>query len=332
MKVRVGINGFGRIGRLVFRRALKFNDIEIVAINDLSNPDTLIHLLKYDSAHGKLEKKVEATPEGFSIEGRNVKILSESDPEKLPWQDMDIDIVLECTGFFTSSEGAGKHLKAGARKVVLSAPAKDDGVKTIVLGVNDSMLHRDDHLLSNASCTTNCLAPLVKVIHDNWGIERGSMTTTHAYTGSQNIVDGLSKDLRRARAAAVNVIPTTTGAARALKNVIPGVGERLITLAFRVPVVTGSLVELNVLTEKETTVNAVNDTFRSYAEKSMAGILRYTEEPLVSTDIISDPHSSILDASLTEVNGRWLRVVSWYDNEFGYSSRLVDMVRKLASL
>lgn len=329
-KIRIGINGFGRIGRLVFRRALAFDNIEIVAVNDLSEPKTLVHLLKYDSAHGPLGHDVALTKDGFTINGKQVAILSERNPEDLPWKSMDVDVVLECTGFFTSAEGAGKHLKAGAKKVVLSAPSKDDLVKTIVLGVNDDMLEPSDNLLSNASCTTNCLAPLVKIIDKHWGLVQGSMTTTHAYTGSQNIVDGLSKDLRRARAAAVNVIPTTTGAARALKDVLPGVGERLITLAFRVPVPTGSLVELNVLIEKETTAEAVNKVFKSYADGEMKGILRYNEDPIVSTDIISDPHSSILDADLTVVNGKWLRVVSWYDNEFGYSSRLVDMVRKFA--
>lgn len=330
-KIRVGINGFGRIGRLVFRRALEFKDIEIIAVNDLSDPETLVHLLKYDSSHGPLKYDLTLAEDGFDVNNLHVKILSEKDPEQLPWKKLKVDVVLECTGFFTSAEGAGKHLKAGAKKVVLSAPSKDDHVKTIVLGVNDEMLEADDELISNASCTTNCLAPLVKIIQDNWGLVQGSMTTTHAYTGSQNIVDGLSKDLRRARAAAVNVIPTTTGAARAMKYVLPGAGEKLITLAFRVPVPTGSLVELNVLIEKDTTAKEVNDTFRKYAEGEMKNILRYTEDPIVSSDIVSDPHSSILDAGLTVVNGKWLRVVSWYDNEFGYSARLVDMVRKFAS-
>ena len=328
MGKRVAINGFGRIGRLTFRNLIKNKDIEVVAINDLTDNATLAHLLKYDSAHGPFDGTVESTDDALIVNGKKIHASAERNPADLPWKKLNVDVVLECTGIFRTGPKAGLHLEAGAKKVVISAPASDGAFKTIVLGVNDADLG-DDQLISNASCTTNCLAPVIKVLEDNFGIVQGSMTTTHAYTGDQNIQDGPHKDLRRARACAVNIVPTSTGAASAVGKVIPSVKGKLFAMALRVPVITGSLIELNVMVEKETTVEEVNNTFRKYADGPMKGIMMYCEDPIVSSDIVRNQHSSIFDSLLTQASGKFIKVVSWYDNEAGYSARLSDLTAKV---
>lgn len=326
MSKKIAINGFGRIGRLTLRNLLKKDDIEIVAINDLTDNATLAHLLKYDSAQGPFEGTVEATDDALIINGKSIRASAERDPEKLPWAELGVDLVLECTGIFRTKEAAGKHLKAGAKDVLLSAPGKGDGIQTIVLGVNGHELDRRHNVFSNASCTTNCLAPVAKILCDNWGVEVGSMTTTHAYTGDQRIQDAPHGDLRRARAAAYSIIPTSTGAAKAVGKVVPEIDDKLFAIAVRVPTITGSMIELNVVLEKDATVEEVNAKFKEAAESGpMKGILQYTEDPIVSADIIRNPYSSIFDADLTDVKGRMLKVVSWYDNEAGYSARLAEL-------
>ncbi len=328
MAKRVAINGFGRIGRLTFRNLLDKEGIEVVAINDLTDNKTLAHLLKYDSAHGQFDGTVESTVDTITVNGNKIHASAERDPSQLPWSDLNIDVVLECTGIFRNGEGARKHITAGAKKVVISAPAKDDSFKTIVLGVNDDELG-DQDLISNASCTTNCLAPVIKILEDNLGIVQGSLTTTHAYTSDQNIQDAPHSDLRRARACAYNIVPTSTGAASAVGKVIPSVKGKLFAMALRVPVITGSLIELNVIVEKEMTVEEINKLFKSYADGAMKGILQYTEDPIVSSDIVRNPHSSIFDSLLTDVNGKFVKIVSWYDNEAGYSARLADLTARV---
>ncbi len=325
MAKRIAINGFGRIGRLTFRNLLNKRGVEIVAINDLTDNKTLAHLLKYDTAHGQFEGTVKHDAETLIVNRKKIHAFSQKDPSKLPWKKLKVDVVLECTGFFRTKAKADLHRKAGAKSVVISAPAKSDDVQTIVLGVNGEELNARENIFSNASCTTNCLAPLVKVIEDSWGIELGSMTTTHAYTGDQRIQDAPHSDLRRGRAAASNIVPTTTGAAKAVSKVIPSISGKLSAMALRVPVVTGSLVELNVVLNKPTTVEKVNAKFKRMSRSSMKGILEYCEDPVVSSDIIRNPHSSIFDSLLTSVNGNMLKVVSWYDNEAGYSARLADL-------
>ena len=330
MTKRVAINGFGRIGRLTFRNLMNKDGIEVVAINDLTDNATLAHLLKYDSAHGPFDGIVSSTDDSITVNGHKIHASAERDPANLPWKELNVDVVLECTGIFTTGPKAGKHIEAGAKKVVLSAPAKDGSFKTIVLGVNDDELSSSDSLLSNASCTTNCLAPIVKILEDNFGIVQGSMTTTHAYTADQNIQDSPHSDLRRARAAAFNIVPTSTGAASAVGKVIPSVSGKLFAMALRVPVITGSLVELNVFVQKETSIEEVNAAFKKAAsEGPMKGILQYCEDPIVSSDIVRNPHSSIFDSLLTDVNGKFVKVVSWYDNEAGYSARLADLTAKV---
>jgi len=329
MTKKIAINGFGRIGRLTFRNLFNKEGIEIVAINDLTDNKTLAHLLKRDSAHGTFDANISATDEHIIVDGRKIVATALRNPAELPWSELEVDVVLECTGVFTSSEKMQLHIDAGAKKVILSAPAKGDGVKTIVLGVNDEDLNDDDIFLSNASCTTNCLAPVLKVIMDNWGMVQGSMTTTHAYTSDQNIQDSPHKDLRRARAAAFNIIPTSTGAANAVGKVIPSVKGKLFAIALRVPVITGSLVELNVIVEKDVTIDEINATFKKYADGSMKGVLEYVDEPIVSSDIIRNQYSSIFDSQLTDVLGRMIKVVSWYDNEAGYSARLSDLALRI---
>ena len=328
-KKRVAINGFGRIGRLTFRNLMGDRNIEVVAINDLTNNATLAHLLKYDSAHGILDTKVTSDDDSIKVGRKQIVALSERDPSKLPWKKMKVDVVIECTGIFTTKDKMDLHIKAGAKKVVLSAPPKSDGIKTIVLGVNDNELTKKDKYISNASCTTNCLAPMMKIIDDNWGLVTGTMTTTHAYTSDQNIQDAPHKDLRRARAAACNIIPTTTGAASAVGKVLPQVKDKIFAMAIRVPVITGSLVELTVETKKDVSVEKVNATFKKYANKQMKGILEYADAPLVSSDIVRNPHSSIFDSGLTLKLGKLIKIVSWYDNEAGYSARLADLVRRV---
>jgi glyceraldehyde 3-phosphate dehydrogenase len=332
MAVRVGINGFGRIGRNVFRAArAKDADVEWVAVNDLTDPETLAHLLKYDSILGPYEGSVEATSDGLIVDGQPLRVLAERDPGALPWGELGVDVVIESTGLFTDREQASKHLDRGARKVLISAPAKGADV-TVVLGVNFDTYDRDAHqIISNASCTTNCLAPLAKVAHETVGIKHGLMTTIHAYTADQRLQDMPHKDLRRARAAAVNLIPTSTGAAKALGLVIPELNGKLHGYAIRAPVITGSVVDLTFEAERETSVEELNDAFRARADSGeLEGILQYTEDPIVSTDIIKSPYSSTFDAGLTAViDGTLVKVVSWYDNEWGYSNRLVDVVTRL---
>jgi glyceraldehyde 3-phosphate dehydrogenase len=326
--VRVGINGFGRIGRNFWRAATASNhDIEIVAANDLGDVATMAHLLKYDSVLGPLAEEVKVTGEGIEVGGKLIKILAERDPGNLPWGDLGVDVVVESTGFFTKAEDARKHVdQGGAKKVIISAPAKGEDL-TVVLGVNDDKFDGSQTILSNASCTTNCLAPMAKVLHDNFGIEQGLMTTVHAYTQDQNLQDGPHKDLRRARAAAVNVVPTSTGAAKAIGLVLPELNGKLDGYAMRVPVPTGSVTDLTATISKSATAEEVNEAFKAAAaEGKLKGILRYSEDPIVSSDIVTDPHSTIFDAPLTKVIGNQVKIVGWYDNEWGYSNRLADLV------
>ncbi len=325
MAKKIAINGFGRIGRLTFRNLLEKEGVEVVAINDLTDNHTLAHLLKYDSAQGPFNGTVTATEDSLIVNGKTIVATSERNPEALPWGDLGVDLVLECTGIFVSKEKAGMHLTAGAKDVLISAPAKGDGIQTIVLGVNDHELDRRHNVFSNASCTTNCLAPIVKIINDNWGIQLGSMTTVHAYTADQRLQDAPHSDLRRARAAGFNIVPTSTGAASAVKLVYPAIGNKISAVSLRVPVITGSVIELNVVLDKVPTVAEVNAKVKEAADGPMKGYLKYTEDPIVSGDIIRDKHSSVFDALLTNVNGNMLKVVSWYDNEAGYSARLADL-------
>jgi glyceraldehyde 3-phosphate dehydrogenase len=333
MAVKVGINGFGRIGRNVFRAAHASGaDIEFVAVNDLVDAPTVAHLLKYDSILGRFPGEVEAGDGSISVGGSELKLLSERDPADLPWGDLGVDVVIESTGLFTAREDAAKHLAAGATKVIISAPAKEPDV-TVALGVNfETAYDRDSHdIISNASCTTNCLAPLAKVLNDEFGIEQGLMTTIHAYTADQRLQDMPHKDLRRARAAALNLIPTTTGAAKAVGLVLPELNGKLNGFAMRAPVATGSVVDLVFTTPEPTDADAVNAAVKAAAEGPMKGILSYTEDPIVSTDIVQDPHSSIFDAgqTMTIGDGRMVKAVSWYDNEWGYSNRCVELAGKV---
>ncbi len=325
--VKVAINGFGRIGRSIFRLGCGKADIEFTAINDLTDPKTLAHLLKYDSVHGKFKKSVEARDGALIVDGKEIKVYAERDPAKLPWRDMEVDVVVESTGRFRDKESASKHLEAGARKVLISAPSKGGEISSVVLGVNEDALDRGDDIIDNASCTTNCLTPVVRVLNDSFGIKKGVMTTIHGYTSDQNLLDGPHSDLRRARAAAVNILPTTTGAAAATGKVIPELQGKLDGMAIRVPVADGSLVDLVVEVEKEVSVEEVNKAMREASEGYLKGILEYSEEPLVSTDIIGNTSSSIFDAGATMVmGGNMVKVLSWYDNEIGYSMRMVDLL------
>jgi glyceraldehyde 3-phosphate dehydrogenase len=329
---RIGINGFGRIGRN-FYRALKAqgSELEVIAVNDLGDAETMAHLLKYDSVLGPLGKEVKVTDEGFSVEGDHIKLLSERDPSDLPWGDLGIDVVIESTGFFTKRADAVKHVQGGAKKVIISAPAKDEDI-TIVMGVNDGDFDPAKHeIISNASCTTNCVVPLAKVLQDNWGIEKGFMTTCHAYTNDQNTLDLARDDLRRARAAAINIIPTTTGAAKAAALAMPELKGRLDGLSLRVPVPDGSITDLVALVGAEVTTDQVNDAYREASQSAgMKGIMEYTEDPIVSSDIVGNPHSCIIDGLSTMTNGRMVKVLGWYDNEWGYSNRLVDVAELIA--
>ncbi|MWJ40120.1 type I glyceraldehyde-3-phosphate dehydrogenase [Clavibacter michiganensis subsp. michiganensis] len=332
MTVKIGINGFGRIGRNYFRAALaKGSDIEIVAVNDLTDNKALAHLLKYDSITGRLDATVELDGDNIVVNGKAIRVLEERDPANLPWGELGVEIIIESTGRFTKAEDARKHITAGAKKVLVSAPATGDNVATLVLGVNEGTYDPATHdVISNASCTTNCLAPLAKVFLDEFGIERGLMTTVHAYTADQNLQDGPHSDLRRARAAAVNIIPTSTGAAKALGLVIPELVGKLDGYALRVPVPTGSITDLTIETSANVTVEQVNAAYKAAADGPLKGILKYTEDPIVSSDIVNDPHSSIFDAGLTKVIGNQVKVASWYDNEWGYSNRLVDLTEYVA--
>ncbi len=329
-KIKVGINGFGRIGRQVTRAIIAYHDnIEIVGVNDLTDTKTLAHLFKYDSAQGAFKGDVSVEGNDIVINGMKIGVSAERDPANLGWKERGADIVIESTGFFRSKDTAGKHFASGARKVIISAPAKGD-VKTVVLGVNDSEISDDIDLYSNASCTTNCLAPMVKVLDDNFGIEKGFMTTVHAYTADQRLQDAPHSDLRRARAAAINIVPTTTGAAKAVGLVLPHLAGKLDGGAIRVPVPTGSLTDFVAVVKKDATAEDVKALFKEAAASSLKGILQYTEEPLVSTDIVGNPHSCIFDSELTKVDGRLVKVVGWYDNEAGYSARTADLVERLA--
>jgi glyceraldehyde 3-phosphate dehydrogenase len=333
MSVRVGINGFGRIGRNVFRAASeRGDDIEWVAVNDIVDPETIVHLMRYDSTYGPFPGTIEQTGTGFGVNGHDVRVFGETDPSKLPWGDLGVDVVIESTGRFTDRENAAKHLEAGAKKVLISAPATGPDA-TVVLGVNfDDVYDAGQHqVISNASCTTNCLAPVAKVLHDTVGIKHGLMTTIHAYTADQRLQDMPHKDLRRARAAAVNLIPASTGAAKAIGLVIPDLNGKLHGFAVRAPVITGSVVDLTVEVNRETSVEELNAAMKAAASDGpLKGLLQYTEDPIVSTDIIRNPHSSIFDAQLTAVmDGTMVKTVSWYDNEWGYSNRCVDMVQRM---
>ena len=331
MSVRVGINGFGRIGRNVFRAAAqRESDLEIVAVNDITDTATLAHLLDYDSIFGRYPGTVEAHDDHILVDGAEVRVLAERDPANLPWRDLGVDVVIESTGLFTGRDKAALHLDAGASKVIISAPAKDPDL-TVCLGVNDDEYDPEQHhVISNASCTTNCLAPLAKVLMDTVGIEQGYMTTCHAYTNDQRILDLPHSDLRRARAAALSIIPTSTGAARAIGEVIPALKGKLDGMALRVPTPDGSVVDLTAQVSRETTVDEVNAAFRAASESGpLAGILGYTEDPIVSRDIVGDARSSLFDSSLTMVNGATVKLISWYDNEWGYSCRVVELAERV---
>ena len=333
MSLRVGINGFGRIGRLVFKAAQNDPEIEVVAINDLTDAKTLAHLLKYDSVHGRYPVPVSSEGDTLIAGDHKVKVSAERDPEQINWKAMNVDVVVESTGVFRSRAQIEKHLKAGAKKVILTVPAKDEIDNTVVLGVNDNTLKASDKIVSNASCTTNCLAPVAKVLHENFGIKRGLMTTIHAYTNDQAILDLPHKDLRRARAAAVSMIPTTTGAARAVGKVIPDLNGKLDGMAIRVPTADGSLVDLVAELGKDVTVDEINAAIKKAADGELKGILEYCEDPVVSIDIVDNPHSSIFDSlSTTVMNGNFIKILSWYDNEWGYSCRTVDMIKKVGNL
>ena len=328
-KIRVAINGFGRIGRISFRAILQKSNIEVVAINDLTDVKTLAHLLKYDSVHGGLGTNVSVRENVIEAGGHSMQVFAERDPANLPWKSLNIDVVIESTGFFLDKESAGKHLQAGAKKVIISAPAKGD-VETIVLGVNDEILKNNSDILSNASCTTNCAAPMVKILDDAFGVESGLLTTIHAYTGDQRLVDAPHSDLRRSRSAALSIIPTSTGAAKAIALILPHLKGKLDGLAMRVPVPAGSMTDLTIQLKTEASLEQINAAFKKAAETTMKGILEYTEDPIVSADIVGNPHSCILDAGLTMVMGHTVKVVGWYDNETGYSSRIADLIERMA--
>ncbi|GLY65759.1 type I glyceraldehyde-3-phosphate dehydrogenase [Amycolatopsis taiwanensis] len=331
MTVRVGVNGFGRIGRNFFRAVVASgHDIEVVAFNDLGDVATMAHLLKYDSILGRFPGEVTVADDGIVVDGKTIKALAERDPANLPWGELGVDVVLESTGFFTNADAAKAHIAGGAKKVVISAPAKGEDL-TVVLGVNDKLYDGSQTIISNASCTTNCLGPLAKVLHEAFGIEKGLMTTIHAYTQDQNLQDGPHKDPRRARAAAVNVVPTSTGAAKAIGLVLPELNGKLDGYSLRVPVPTGSITDLTVNLTKKATVEEINAAYKAAADGPLKGILRYSEDPIVSSDIVTDPASCIYDAPLTKVIDDQVKVFGWYDNEWGYSNRLADLVKLVGS-
>lgn len=333
-KIRLAINGFGRIGRITFRSLINNDNIDVVAINDVTDAKTLEHLLKYDSVQGRFPGNVTVTNSCLTANGKRIKVLSRKDPEKLPWQELKIDVVIESTGKFVTKSKANKHLIAGAGRVIISAPAKGESkdVKYIVLGINDHILNKDDLIVSNSSCTTNCVAPLIKILDDNWGIEKGFITTVHSYTRDQNLLDAPHKDLRRGRAAAYSIVPTTTGAAKAATHIFPHLTNNLGGAGIRVPVPNGSLTDLTCTLRHPTSVTKINKAFKEAAEDKFKGILEYTADPIVSIDIIGNTHSAIFDAGLTAVLGdkkKLVKVVAWYDNEMGYATRLVELVEKL---
>lgn len=327
-KIRVAINGFGRIGRLSFKALLEKENVEVVAINDLTDNKTLAHLLKYDSVHGKFGGEVSYTDDKLIVNGQEINAYAVRNPEELPWGDLNIDVVLESTGIFRDEKGAGMHLTAGAKKVVISAPAKGD-IKTVVLGVNDDTMSGDEKILSNASCTTNCLAPMAKVLDDTFGIEKGFITTVHAYTSDQCLQDAPHSDLRRARAAAYSIVPTSTGAAKAVGLVLPHLAGKLDGCAMRVPIPDGSLTDFTVVLKKEVTIEEINAAMKAAAEGSMKGILQYEVDPIVSIDIVGNPHSCIFDSLMTSASGTLVKIVGWYDNEAGYSNRAADLITRI---
>ena len=333
MAIKIGINGFGRIGRLVFRAILERGDdaFDIVAVNDLTDAATLAHLFKYDSVHGRFPGEVSVDGDHLVVNGDRFRVLAERDPAKLPWGDLGAEVVVESTGRFTDRESAGLHIQGGAQKVVISAPAKGAVDATVVLGVNDDQLTGDEQIVSNASCTTNCLAPMVKVLDDAFGVEKGFMTTVHAYTADQNIQDAPHKDLRRARAAALSIIPTTTGAARAVGLVLPHLKGKLDGFALRVPVPDGSLTDFTAVLKREASIEEINAAFRAAANGAMQGILEYSEDEIVSADIVHNAHSCVFDSPSTMADGTLVKVVGWYDNEWGYANRTVDIIKKLVS-
>ncbi len=331
--MKVAINGFGRIGRHVFKIAFDRDNVDIVAINDITDPKTLAHLLKYDSIFGKYKYPIKIEDDGIVVNGKHIKVLAERDPKKLPWKELGVDVAIESTGVFRMRDQAAWHIEAGARKVILTVPAKDKVDRTIVIGVNDEMLKPEDLVVSNASCTTNCLAPISKVLNDNFEIVEGLMTTVHSYTNDQRLLDLPHKDLRRARAAALSLIPTTTGAAKAIGLVIPELDGKLNGLAMRVPTPTGSIVDLTVKLAKDPSVDEINAAMREASEGRMKGVLEYCDEPIVSADIKGNTHSSIFDSLSTMKIGKgFVKVLSWYDNEWGYSNRVVDLMEKIAAL
>ena len=333
MAIKVGINGFGRIGRNIFRVIAGREDIDVVAINDLADARTLSMLLKYDSVHGKFDGDIKVKEDAIVVKGKEIKLTKEKDPARLPWKELGVDIAIESTGIFTTKADCAKHLEAGAKKVILSAPSKDQLDATIVMGINENELRAEHKIVSNASCTTNCLAPLVKVINDNFQIEKGLITTIHAYTNDQNVADMMHKDLRRARAAAINIIPTTTGAAKAIGEVIPELKGKLDGMAMRVPVANGSVTDLVVSVKKATSAEEVNSVLKAAADNKLNGILEYCDDPIVSSDIIGNEHSCILDAiSTCVIGGNLVKVIGWYDNEWGYSNRMVDLAELIAKI
>jgi glyceraldehyde 3-phosphate dehydrogenase len=331
MAIKVAINGFGRIGRMVFRASRENANVEVVAVNDITDAATLAHLLKYDSAHHKFGEEVSVKGDSLLIAGKELKVLGERDPAALPWGDLGVDVVIESTGIFREREQCAKHLTAGAKKVLLTVPPKGDVDAMIVLGVNDDTLKADDKVVSNASCTTNCLAPMAKVLNEAFGIENGLMTTVHGYTSDQRLIDAPHSDLRRARSAAVSIIPTTTGAAKAVGKVYPELNGKLDGMSMRVPVQDGSVTDLVAIAKKDVTVEAINEVMKKASETTHKGIIEYCVDPIVSVDVIGNPHSSIFDSQLTMViGGKMFKVVSWYDNEWGYSSRCVDLAVMMA--
>ena len=329
--LRVAINGFGRIGRITLRTLLQRSGIELVAINDLSDTETLAHLLKYDSVHGCFLGEITSQTNSLLINGKAVNVYAENNPLNLPWKDLAIDLVIESTGKFTTKEKASLHLQAGAKQVIISAPSPDKYIPTVVMGVNDSNLDLQSAILSNASCTTNNVAPMVKILDDNWGIVNGYITTVHSMTGDQNLHDAPHKDLRRARAASASIIPTTTGAAKAITTIFPQLENKLGGAGIRVPVLNGSLTDFTCILKKQTSVDEINAAFKLASEGFLKGILEYTSDPIVSVDILNNPHSCIFDSKLTSIVGGLVKVVGWYDNEFGYSSRLADLVERIAA-
>ena len=333
MAIKVGINGFGRIGRNVYRVIAEREGIDVVAVNDLTDARTLSILLKYDSVHGKFKGDIDAKESAIIVKGKEVRLTKEKDPAKLPWKELGVEVVIESTGIFTKRADCAKHLEAGAKKVILSAPAKDQLDATIVMGINTGDLKPEHKIVSNASCTTNCLAPLVKVINDNFGIEKGLMTTIHAYTNDQKVADLVHSDLRRARAAAINIIPTTTGAAKAIGEVIPELKGKLDGMAMRVPVANGSVTDLVALVKKKVSKEEINKIMKAASENELKGILEYCEDPIVSSDIIDNGHSCIFDSLSTYVVGdNLIKVIGWYDNEWGYSNRMVDLIELIAKI